>query len=64
MGNKNTQRANKHNALYTKQFVVRLRLREDADVIQHLDNQINKTDYLRNLILKDLMNSQEKTIEE
>lgn len=38
----------------TKIINVRFRVLEDKDVLEHLDKQSNKTDYIRKLILNDL----------
>ena len=38
----------------TVQYVVRLRLESDADVIQRLRRVQNKTDYLRKLVREDI----------
>lgn len=38
----------------TKQYVMRLRLGADADVIERLDSMPSKTEYLRSLIRKDM----------
>lgn len=39
---------------YTKVINMRLRVREDKEVIEHLNKQVNKTDYLRQLIIQDM----------
>ena len=38
----------------TKQYVMRLRLGADADVIERLDSVKSKTEYIRSLIRKDM----------
>lgn len=44
----------RYDALRTKQYVFRLRLDADADVIERLDAAKSKTDYLRKLIREDM----------
>lgn len=39
---------------YTKIINMRLRVREDKEVIEYLNKQSNKTDYLRQLIIQDM----------
>ena len=38
----------------TKQYVMRLRLGADADVIERLDSVKGKTEYIRSLIRRDI----------
>lgn len=38
----------------TKQYVMRLRLGADADVIERLDAMSSKTEYIRSLVRKDI----------
>lgn len=38
----------------TKSYLLRLRLREDADVINRIESVGNKCDYLRALVRKDI----------
>lgn len=38
----------------TKSYLLRLRLREDADVINRIESVSNKCDYLRALVRKDI----------
>lgn len=45
---------NKYNKRVYKQYAFRLRIKEDADVIKHLEAQQNKADYLRELIKNDI----------
>lgn len=44
----------KRYAAKTAQYMFRLRLDQDADVIARLDEVDNKTDYIRQLIRKDM----------
>ena len=64
MANKNTERANKHNKEYTKQFVFRFRLDEDRDVIKQLESVSSKIGYVRQLILKDISSGDETMIQD
>lgn len=38
----------------TKSYLLRLRLREDADVIKRIESVSNKCDYLRALVRRDI----------
>lgn len=38
----------------TRQYVMRLRLMADADIIEKLDSVQSKTEYIRNLVRRDL----------
>lgn len=38
----------------TKSYLLRLRLREDADVINRIESVSNKCDYLRALVRRDI----------
>ena len=44
----------KYDSLRTTQFVFRLRLNQDADVIDRLNNVPSKTEYLRRLVREDM----------
>lgn len=44
----------KYDTLRTTQIVMRLRLNQDADVIQRLDEVPNKTEYVRSLVRQDI----------
>lgn len=42
-----------------RQFVLKLEREKDAGIIQHLEDQKNVTEYVRNLISEDLNNGNE-----
>lgn len=44
----------KYDSLRTTQFVFRLRLNQDADVIDKLKSVSSKTEYLRTLVRRDI----------
>lgn len=44
----------KYNKAHTKQFVVRLNLKTDADIIAKLESVPNKAGYIKQLIRQDL----------
>lgn len=44
----------KYDTLRTTQIVMRLRLNQDADVIQRLDEVPNKTEFVRELVRRDI----------
>lgn len=47
--------SNKYNKENTKTYLIRLNKLSDADVIRWLDRQQNKNGYIKNLILKDIL---------
>ena len=40
-----------------KRYTLKLRLDTDKKMIEHLDKQVNKNDYIKNLIQKDMNNN-------
>lgn len=44
----------KYDSLKTKQYIMRLRIEADADIIEKLDSLPNKTEYIRKLIRGDV----------
>ena len=40
-----------------KRYTLKLRLDADKKMIEHLDKQVNKNDYIKNLIQKDMDNN-------
>ena len=44
----------KYDSTKTKQYVMRLRLGADADVIERLDSVPQKTEYIRSLVRRDI----------
>ena len=44
----------KYDSLRTKQYVMRLRIGADADVIEKLDSVPSKTEYIRELVRRDI----------
>ena len=44
----------KYDSLRTKQYIMRLRVEADADIIKKLDSLQNKTEYIRMLIRGDM----------
>lgn len=44
----------KYDSLRTKQYIMRLRIEADADIIKKLDSLPNKTEYIRTLIRGDM----------
>lgn len=53
-------RANdKYNKAHTKQFVFRFNLKTDAAIVSKLESMPNKTDYVRQLIVKDIENDRD-----
>lgn len=44
----------KYDSTKTKQYVMRLRIGADADVIEHLDSVPQKTEYIRSLVRRDI----------
>ena len=40
-----------------KRYTLKLRLDTDKKMIEHLDKQVNKNDYIKNLIQKDMDNN-------
>ena len=44
----------KYDSLRTKQYIMRLRIGADADIIEKLDSLPNKTEYIRKLIRGDM----------
>lgn len=55
MTNDAAKRAMRRYAKKTKQFIIRLRRDTDADVIAALQGVPNKTEYIRELIRKDVL---------
>ena len=47
----------KYDTLRTKQIVMRLRLNQDADVIEKLRSVPSKTEYIRSLVRRDIRES-------
>lgn len=44
----------RYDSLRTKQYVMRLRIGADADVIEKLDSVPSKTEYIRSLVRQDI----------
>lgn len=44
----------KYDSTKTKQYVMRLRIGADADVIEKLDSVPSKTEYIRSLVRQDI----------
>ena len=44
----------KYDSLRTKQYVMRLRIGADADVIEKLDSVPSKTEFIRELVRRDI----------
>ena len=44
----------KYDSTKTKQYVMRLRLGADADVIERLDSVSSKTEFIRELVRRDI----------
>lgn len=44
----------KYDSLRTKQYVMRLRIGADADVIEKLDSVSSKTEFIRELVRRDI----------
>ena len=44
----------RYDRLRTKQYVMRLRIGADADVIEKLDSVPSKTEYIRSLVRQDI----------
>lgn len=44
----------KYDSTKTKQFIMRLRIGADADVIEKLDSVPSKTEYIRSLVRQDI----------
>ena len=57
-----TEISNKYNRENTKTYLLRLNKRTDIALIRWLDFQDNKSGYIKNLILKDILNDK-KTID-
>lgn len=53
--NKNSIKANKYNKSNTKQYIVRLNLRTDKALIDHMEKKPNKQGYIKSLIKDDMM---------
>ena len=51
-----TEISNKYNRENTKTYLLRLNKRTDTALIRWLDCQDNKSGYIKNLILKDIIN--------
>lgn len=51
------QRVSNYNKKATKMITIRFMLNRDEAVIEKITSQKNKTDYLRQLILKDIENN-------
>ena len=51
------QRVSNYNKKATKMITIRLMLNRDEAVIEKISSQKNKTDYIRQLILKDIENN-------
>lgn len=49
----------KYNKQNTKQYAFRFNVKTDAAIIARLDSVPNKSDYVRQLILKDIENDRE-----
>jgi hypothetical protein len=47
----------KYDRLRTKQYVMRLRIGADADVIKKLDSVPSKTEFIRELVRRDIRES-------
>lgn len=57
-----TEISNKYNRENTKTYLLRLNKRTDTTLIRWLDCQDNKSGYIKNLILKDIINDK-KTLD-
>ena len=49
----------KYDAANTKQYHLKLNLATDADIIEHLDRQVNKQTYIKALIRADMKERKE-----
>lgn len=54
------KRATKRYYAKLRQYIVRFKKDSDADVIERIDSQQNKTDYIRNLVRQDIGKQVEK----
>lgn len=54
MTSESTRRALRRYAKKTKQYIIRLRKDTDADVIAMLDSVENRTEYIRQLVRRDV----------
>ena len=54
------KRAKKRYDMKTRELVLRFRLNQDGDVIQRLDEVSNKTEFIRELIRRDIRENANK----
>ena len=47
---------NRYTKEHYKHYTIRIHLEKEAEIINHLDQMPNKTDYIKNLIIADMKN--------
>lgn len=53
--NKNSEKANRYKKNNTKQYNVSLNLRTDKALIEHMEHQVNKQGFIKQLIKDDMI---------